>query len=139
MKRVETEIQIDAPPEAVWSVLADFNRMDWNPMFASVTGKIATGERLKVVLRKPRITLRTRITVMDRPRVLEWRGHAGIPGLVGGLHAFELAPANGGTRLLHHETFSGLLMPLLAPTLPITKRMFEAYNRALKTEVERRN
>jgi len=38
MKKIETAIQINASPEAVWNVLVNFSRMDWNPLFASIEG-----------------------------------------------------------------------------------------------------
>jgi hypothetical protein len=89
------------------------------------------------VLRKPKVTLRAKVTALEPERLVEWRGHPGIPGLVDGRHVFELAvAAGGGTTLRHGETFTGILAPL-AP-LASTRRGFEAFNQALKAEVETR-
>ena len=137
MRKIETEIHIAAAPERVWSAIVDFAHFEWNPMFQSVTGSLAVGARLEIVLRKPRFTIRPRITVLERGRLLEWRGNLGIPGLVDGQHYFELIAADGGTRLRHGETFSGLLVPLLGGPLDRTEKGFAAFNRALKDEVER--
>jgi hypothetical protein len=137
-RSIATEISIGAPPEAVWRAIVDFSRQDWNPLFASVSGVVAVGEPLRFVLRKPRFTIRPRITAAEPARLLEWRGHLGMPGLVDGHHAFELQPIAPGTRLLHRETFSGLLVPLMGGVLAQTERTFAAFNQALKTHVEGR-
>jgi hypothetical protein len=68
MKKITTEIQIGAPPSVVWGVLVDFSEMEWNPFFASIKGQLAVGERLAIVLRKPRVTIRPRITALEHGR-----------------------------------------------------------------------
>lgn len=55
-----------------------------------------------------------------------------------GEHYFQLqARDGGGTRLLHGERFSGLLLPLLKSNLQgPTRAGFEAMNLALKARAE---
>jgi hypothetical protein len=137
MRKIETVVQIAAPPEAVWRVLVDFAHFEWNPLFASIAGTLAVGERLEVVFRKPKIKMRPGLTVVEPGRVLEWLGHLGITGLFDGRHRFDLVAADGGTRLQHGETFTGILVPLMGGLLAATKKNFEAFNQALKAEVER--
>jgi uncharacterized protein YndB with AHSA1/START domain len=48
-RRIETSIEIEAPPEQVWAILTDFAGMAaWNPFIRSVSGALATGSRLSV-------------------------------------------------------------------------------------------
>jgi hypothetical protein len=63
---LRTQIDIDAPPPLVWSILIDLAAYpDWNPFITSATGRVAVGERLtnriepgnaKAVTFKPTIT-----------------------------------------------------------------------------------
>ena len=42
-----TTVQITAPPEAVWAVLADpVGYADWNPEIVAINGRFAPGERI---------------------------------------------------------------------------------------------
>jgi hypothetical protein len=137
MKKIKTEIHIAASPETVWRVLVDFARMEWNPMFASVAGNLAVGQRLRVVLREPRLTIKPRVTRVETARLLEWRGNPGVPGLVDGQHYFELSPSGVGTTFRHGETFTGLLVPLLGGLMAKAERSFIKLNQALKNEAEK--
>jgi uncharacterized protein YndB with AHSA1/START domain len=54
MKQLEAMIEIQAPPEQVWSVVLDFERYaDWNPFIPNLQGKPHIGERLQEVVRMP--------------------------------------------------------------------------------------
>ena len=45
MKRIETEILIEADPEKVWSILTDFeNHPKWNPFIKAITGEKEIGK-----------------------------------------------------------------------------------------------
>jgi hypothetical protein len=40
-RRIETAIEIDAPPSQVWTLLTDFARMPaWNPFIQSISGSL---------------------------------------------------------------------------------------------------
>lgn len=138
---LHTEIEIDAPPAAVWSVLADLDGYpDWNPFITSSTGTVATGERLVNRLQPPggkALTFKPTVTEVDEGRVLEWLGRLGLPGVFDGRHRFELVPQGAGTRLVQTETFTGILVPLLSKSLDTaTIAGFRAMNAALKTRAE---
>jgi len=70
----------------------------------------------------------------------EWLGRLVLPGLFDGRHRFELVPDGDGTRLVHTERFTGLLVPLLKKSLD-TKTIagFRAMNTALKARAEARD
>jgi hypothetical protein len=140
-REIETRIEIDAPPERVWSVLTDFPRMgSWNPFIRSISGSPVPGERLSVHIAPPgKRGMRFNPTVVaaDAPRELRWLGHLLRHGLFDGEHYFLLERTGGGkTLLIHGEKFSGILVGLLGRGLDATKAGFDAMNRALKRQAE---
>jgi hypothetical protein len=136
--RIETEIQIDAPPAAVWAVLTDGAAYpDWNPFIRSMKGTAAKGQRLENTMqpmgRKP-MTFRPRVLVADPHRELRWLGRLPLPRLFDGEHYFLLEPQDTGTRLIHGESFRGLLLWVMNPEQ--FRPSFRAMNQALKARVE---
>ena len=70
-------------------------------------------------------------------RELRWLGRVGAPRVFDGEHRFAIAPTAGGSRLVHEERFSGVLVPLLARSLRRDlPAAFERANRALKARAE---
>jgi hypothetical protein len=139
---LRTEIDIAARAERVWDVLTDFAAYPrWNPFIRQVDGVLAPRARLRVRIQPPggrAMTFRPTVLRLEDGRHLSWRGRTFLPGLFDGEHTFDLEPAAGDhVRLVHGETFRGLLVPLLARTLRTTTRQgFEAMNAALKKRVE---
>ncbi len=141
MKVLHREIEIDAPPDRVWAVLTDFDRSpEWNPFVTELDGVPEVGARLRVRLAPPGgrgITLKPRVTAVEEARTFEWLGRLLVPGIFDGRHRFELEPTPTGTRFTQHETFTGVLVPLLARSLDThTVAGFDLMNAALKARVE---
>ena len=141
-RRIETNIEINAPAARIWALLTDFARMSsWNPFIKSISGNLAQGDRLSVYIAPPgKVGMRFKPTVLTvRPeRELRWLGHLLIPGVFDGEHYFLLEPiGEGRTRLTQGEKFSGLLVGFLSGTLSGTEAGFKAMNTALKREAER--
>jgi len=136
-RTIRTEILIQAPSDAVWATLVDFAAHDeWDP-FLVLEGEPAVGRRLTVKFRQG-TTIQPTVTESAPGRVLEWKGKLLFDALFTGRHRFELVPERGGgTRLVHSEQFSGILVPFLKGTLAETERGFGAFNAALKGRVER--
>ena len=134
MRRVRTEIEIDAPPTDVWAVLTDFDAYrEWNPLVTNASGRAGAGERIEIRVEptggRP-ATMPATVTVADPARKLEWVGRLRVPGLFAGRHTLELEPLAGGrTRLVNRERMSGLLVPLTVPRGVAAD--YEAMNRAL--------
>lgn len=140
---LRTEIDIDAPPDTVWSTLTDLSAYpDWNPFIVSAVGRVAVGERLTNRLQPPTgkaMTIKPAVTVVEPGSTFEWLGQLGFSGIFDGRHRFELHPISNGTRLVHSEHFSGVLVRVLRKSLGTnTKQGFEAMNAALKTRAEAR-
>jgi hypothetical protein len=140
-KQLQTTIEIEAPPEGVWAVLTDFPRYpEWNPFVTAISGDVVEGARLQVRLTPPggrAMTFKPRVTVVERGLTFEWLGHLGISGIFDGRHRFELLPTATGTRFTQGESFSGLLVRMMARSLDSsTLAGFAAMNEALKARVE---
>lgn len=134
--RLTTHIDIDATPDEVWHHLIDLDAFaEWNPFITRAEGALHVGQALTIRLEPPggrAMTFRPRVTVVEPGVALEWLGRLALPGLFDGRHRFDLSPTAGGTRLVHHEAFGGVLVPVLRRSLDgPTRQGFEAMNRAL--------
>jgi hypothetical protein len=142
LRRIETAIDIAAPPRAVWDVLVDFAAYpDWNPFIRRLQGEARVGARLEVTVQPPGgkpMTFKPTVLAAEPARELRWLGRVLMPGLFDGEHGFRLEATAGGCRLHHGETFGGILVPLFGKMLDDTERGFAALNAALKERVERR-
>lgn len=145
MTSVHTSIEIDAPPQRVWTVLTDFAAFpSWNPFIREISGEIRPGSRLSALIAPPgKSAMRFKPTVLvaEEARELRWLGHLFVRGVLDGEHWFRLTPqAEGGTLFEQGEEFSGLLARMLGRSLTEpTARGFEAMNGALKAAAESRH
>ena len=143
MHHLETQIEISAPAERVWSLLIDFPSYPrWNPFIRSIEGTLEVGQSLKVFIQPPGASgMRFRPTVLavQPNRELRWKGKLLLPGLFDGEHYFKLETKPGGGLTFHQgEIFSGILVLLLRRSLDgVTKKGFVAMNEALKREAEK--
>jgi len=128
MRRISSEIEIDAPPEKVWDVLSSDH--DWDPFIERIEGDLSVGSKLVVKFRNGP-TMRPVVTEAEPGRVLEWLGSAGVKGIFDGRHRFELSETTNGTNLVQSEQFSGILVPFLGRLLTNTEQNFAKANEAL--------
>lgn len=141
--QISTEIEIDASPEVVWDVLIDLaSYPEWNPFVVSSEGTPAVGERLTNRLQPPggrAVTFRPTVTVVEPTRTFEWLGRPRIAGVFDGRHRFDIEPTATGSRLVHGEQFSGLMVRVLKKSLDTqTVDGFDLMNVALKERAEQR-
>ena len=140
-RRIETDIEINAPVSQVWALLTDFARMpSWNPFIKSISGNLAQGARLSVHIVPPGSSgmhFKPTILTVRPERELRWLGHLFVPGIFDGEHYFLLEPIEKNRTLFtQSEKFSGLLVGLLGGTLAATSAGFKAMNTALKQQAE---
>lgn len=140
---IETEIDIDAPPEAVWEILADFKTWkDWNP-FITGDGEAKVGASLLLEIAPPGkkpMKFSPKVQIADAPKRLEWLGRVLMPGIFDGHHCFHLEVQDGGTRLRQFENFTGILVgPVIGKQKAATELGFMAMNRALKKRAEKKD
>jgi hypothetical protein len=143
MKELYTEIEIEASPEQVWSLLTDFSHLpEWNPFMQRASGLVKQGEKIEVRLQPPDgpgMTIKPTLIKVEPQRELRWLGHLLVPGLFDGEHIFSLEPvADNRVKLVQREEFRGVLVGLMLRWVgENTRRGFEAMNQALKTEAEK--
>ena len=134
---------IDAPAEAVWSVLADLPGWgSWNPVYPRASGRLAPGEALSLTIALPGAKpqrMRARVLAAEPPRRLVFTG-----GMLGGAlkatRSFELtALTPEACSLKGDEVFAGPLAPLMVPLVGgKVKDAVRLVNEALRTTVESR-
>jgi len=140
-KKLHTEILIGATAEQVWRVLTDFDAYHlWNPFMVEAQGRAAVGERLSLRMQPvggSAMTFTPTVLEAVPGRRLRWRGRLVMPGVFDGEHSFTIETHAAGVRLIQHENFTGVLVPLLAGQLDRgTLPGFELMNHALKERVE---
>jgi hypothetical protein len=131
-----SEIEIDAPPEAVWEVLTDLERWpSWNPDVKSMAfgGAIAEGSEFRWTAGPG--TIVSTIGRVDRPRLIGWSGKTLV---IDALHVYRLEPRNGKTVVSTEESYEGLMARVFRGPLRRTlKSALDSGLRHLKAEAER--
>ena len=106
------ELDIPAPPDAVWSVLTDTERYpEWNPTQIAVQGKHVEGEKITATFAPPEgdpLNIEMTVRTVDAPKRL--RNGGGTPGVLTFDHSWILEPIDGGTRVIQHEVDGGIGM-----------------------------
>jgi uncharacterized protein YndB with AHSA1/START domain len=133
----ERELQVDADPSTVFSVIAAIDEWpSWNPEVRSVDlrGPVEPGTVFR--WKAGSATLTSRLEVVDPPREITWTGTTmGIRAV----HTVRCEPRNGGTSARSEESWEGLLPRLLRGYSRRTLAGgMEKLLAALKTEAERR-
>lgn len=132
---------IDAPPARVWEVLADTAAYpEWNPFVRALRGPLVEGGRIEVELQLPGRKLQTltpQLVAVEPGRSFTWVGHVGPTGVFDGRHSFTVEADGAGSRLVHAERLSGLLVPAFRGMLTgATPAAFVAMNDALRERVQ---
>jgi uncharacterized protein YndB with AHSA1/START domain len=132
-----SEIEIAAPPDAVWDVLTDFERWpSWlrDVKSMSIEGPVAAGTVFRWKAGPGTIT--STIQRVERPRLIAWTGRTlGIDAI----HFWHFEERDGGTFVRTAESYEGLVARLLRRSLQKTlDRALPDGLQDLKAEVERR-
>jgi uncharacterized protein YndB with AHSA1/START domain len=107
---VREQIEIDAPPEAVWDLAMDPDRLgEWVSAHSSASDvpadELDEGDTFQQVLclgGQP-VDVRWTLTRADRPELAEW--DADGPKGTGAKVRYRFAQANGGTRFTYENDF----------------------------------
>ena len=137
MRTITTTIDLDATAEEVWDVLTDTAAYPrWNPFITRLDGTLEVGNRVQLRIAPPGgkpMAFRPTVTHVEPGRRLAWLGRLLIPGLFDGAHCFTLLLTDDGrTRLVHSESFRGVLVRFSGSLLENTTAGFEAMNDALR-------
>ncbi len=139
---VFTEIEINATPEEVWSVLTDWNKLKaWSSSFIGIsTNKPIKGEEFVSYFKNPLtggvLELKHICTDYEECKKFGWSGD--IIGSIKDHHIYSLEPTINGTTLFKQE--DGLhgkhsqLLNFMAENQMLS--MYNRFNQELKERVE---
>jgi len=111
MGEVRVDTIIEASPEDVWEVLSDIGGWgDWNDVM--IDGRCDRGEVGAVLSFRVRVgptllPIRARLMSWSPARALVWGEDRGR--ILRIVHGFELSAVEGGTCVVHAETFQGII------------------------------
>jgi uncharacterized protein YndB with AHSA1/START domain len=132
---VEAEIEIAAPPEAVWEVLTDLARWpSWNPDVKSMSFEGAVAEGSEFRWKAGPGTITSTLRRVERPRLIGWTGRTLGTNAV---HVYRLEPRDGGTRVHTEESFAGPMARLArGPLRSMLRKSLATGLERLKARVE---
>jgi hypothetical protein len=138
MKAYDASSTIAASPEALWAILTDApGYTKWDSGVEKVEGRIAPGEKIKVVSKaNPGRAFPVRVSQFEPGKRMVWSG--GMPlGLFKGVRTFTLSPQNdGSTRFSMREEYTGPLLPLIWRSIPDLGPSFNQFATGLKSRAE---
>ncbi len=143
MHELRTEIEIAAPKAKVWRILTDFDHWkEWNPIVNHASGVASIGSKLSFTMRgkdcKDSAKYSPIVTKLEEPKFLRWHAVMIAGFLFTNDKVFELEETNSGTRLIHRELFSGMLVPIFCSKLNQgVIPMLQSMNVALKKLAEK--
>jgi hypothetical protein len=129
---------IDAPATTVWNLLTDLRAQSkWNSTVTSIEGTVALGGQVSfMVPEAPGQMFREKVVAYDEAKSMVWRLNR-WPLLVGE-RTYRLTPGlHGSTELAIDEVLQGVMLPLIAKSLPDFGAMFERTTSDLKAVAER--
>ncbi|MBF0290165.1 MAG: SRPBCC domain-containing protein [SAR324 cluster bacterium] len=136
---IRTAVEIDAPKEEVYSVLADLESYPkWNPYHRRVEGAFEEGAKLKIFVLRPdgkEVEVPPHMMHIIENEEITWGG--GIKGIFYGVHTFKLqSTEHGKTMLRHNEDFSGFAVGFADLPPDVIADGYHQMNMALKAIVE---
>ncbi|HEX4257780.1 MAG TPA: SRPBCC domain-containing protein [Streptosporangiaceae bacterium] len=143
---ISSSINIAAPPEKVWAVLADLaNYAQWHPAYQAVTGELTVGSTLTIKTTSPAtgnpITLKVKVLTVQPGSELAWASR--LLGVTTIRRRFLLRPSDGGTELTQAGTYRGMGGSRgpggargALKTVANIRGSYEAINEAVKKQAE---
>ena len=111
MSEVTTSIHIDAPPQAVWDVVMDAERLeDWVTIHRKLESHSAKKMNQVLCLRGVTFHVKWELAECDEPRHATWKGKG--PARSRAETEYTLAAEGGGTRFDYRNDFKAPLGPL---------------------------
>lgn len=134
---VRVEVEIAAPPERIWALLTDAPGMPrWNSTVTNIEGPIELGRKLAIRVPVSARVFTPKVTVFDPPKRMVWQD--GAAPMFQGARVYEMTKTAADSRFTMTETFSGLMLPLIAGSLPDFAPVFTQYAADLKRAAEAR-
>ncbi len=140
MKFYDVEVEIQAPPAAVWEVLTDGSHYTgWESGVEKVEGTIANGEKVKVFSEvSPGRAFPVTVRLDPDTHRMTWEG--GMPlGLFKGVRTFTVESRGSGSHFHMREEFTGPLLGLIWRSMPDLQPSFDKFAHGLKDQAEARS
>ncbi|MCA9493469.1 MAG: SRPBCC domain-containing protein [Myxococcales bacterium] len=119
----------------MWALLTDAEAFPrWNSTVTRIGGPIALGRKLAIQVPISERTFTPTVTAFVAEQGMTWSD--GFWPMFQGVRTFELTEAEGETTFAMEEVFTGLMLPMIARTLPDFGPPFEQYARDLKRAAE---
>lgn len=144
LMEIESEIEISAPADKVWSVITNIEKWsDFNSAINASRGAASLGSAHSVTMRgenpgEDGPTYAPKIISFEDEKSYRWRAVMGAGIIFTNDKVFELQATDNGTLLKHKEVFNGMMLPLMKGFMqegvpPILDEM----NQAFKSEAEK--
>jgi hypothetical protein len=132
-------IKINAQPDRIWRLLTHAPDIPgWNSTVKSIEGDIALGNTIRLTTTESPRIFKLKVTTFEHNRLLVWED--GAAPMFKGVRRYTLTPKSDATTdFLMVETFTGLMLPMIAGSLPDFRPAFERYAADLKVEAERKS
>ena len=144
-RTITTQIEISAAPEKVWDVLTNIAAWkEWSPIIKDSSGSAKSGSKLTITMvsdegkdGKPGPKYEPTVTTFDEAKNMTWTATMGPGFVMTNGKVFELQATETGTLLIHKETFSGMMVPMMwSKVQQNVPKMLDSMNEALKKLVE---
>lgn len=132
-------IDINASASAIWSHLTNASGYTtWNSTIKEFSGNIEEGGKVSLVSTDaPDRTFKLKVKDFQANEGMVWRD--GFAPMFQGVRTFTLEPlADGKIRFTMSERFSGLMLPMIAGSLPDFTESFAAFASDLKKVSEKK-
>ena len=130
--------EINASPEKIWGILTNAARYtQWNTTIISINGNISLGEQIQLKSKlDPKRTFKLKVSTLKPNTTMVWED--GMAPMFKGVRNYELVKLNGNmTKFTMTEVFTGIMLPLIAGSLPDFRPSFEQFAADLKKEAEK--
>jgi hypothetical protein len=138
MKFYEAASTIKASPDTIWAILSDgAGYTSWDSGVVRVEGRIAPGEKIKVVSSaNPKRAFPVTVSEFTPGTSMTWSG--GMPlGLFMGVRTYTLTrQADGTTRFAMREEYTGPLTNMIWKSMPDLQPSFDRFANGLKARAE---
>lgn len=133
-------INIEATPEQIWSLLTNVDKIPrWTSSIETMQGTIAPGEKVRLTVPyAPGRTFKLRVKEVVPEERMIWTD--GMLPMFRGIRTYQLVPqTNGSTTFSMVERLSGIMLPMIAGSLPDFGLPFEQFAADLKQTAEEGN
>lgn len=146
MQTIQTEIDIEAPPEKVWSIISEVDKWhEWSPTINASEGKAEIGSVVTITMMskepgKDGPKYNPEIIQMEEPTYFHWRAHMMAGFIFTNEKIIELEKTESGTKVIHKETFKGLMAAAMKGQMEKgVSPMLNLMNDALKKVAEEKS